>query len=129
MAEYLAKMKSISDNLLLAGSPISNNDLIIQTLFGLDIEYNPIVVQLFDKIDLTWVDVQAALLTFESRLEQLSNLTNSFQARANLVSGGFGKQRSSNSETTNNSWRSQNQGNKGGRASQGRGGRGARNNI
>lgn len=86
MSEYLAKMKSTSDNLLLAGCPISNNDMIIQTLARLDREYNPIVVQLYDKIDLTWVDVQATLLTFESRLEQLSSLTNTFQVQANLVS-------------------------------------------
>lgn len=36
MEEYLGKMKSIADNLKLAGSPISTSDLIIQTLAGLD---------------------------------------------------------------------------------------------
>lgn len=94
MNEYLSKMKAISNNLLLAGSPISTNDLIIQTLSGLDIEYNPIVVQLSDKTDLTWVDVQVTLLTFESRLKQLSILSNSFQIQANLVS----KPKTQNSE-------------------------------
>lgn len=53
MSDYLTKMKSIADNLLLGGCPISNSDLIIQTLDGLDIEYNPIVVQLSNKTDLT----------------------------------------------------------------------------
>lgn len=62
-------MKSIADNLLLAGCPISTNNLITQTLAGLDIEYNPIVVQLFDKAELIWVDLQAALLTYKSILE------------------------------------------------------------
>lgn len=102
MAEYLAKMKSIiSDNLTLDGSPISNSDLIIQTLSGLDIEYNPIVVQLSDNADLTWVDMQAYLLTYESILEQLSNLTNSFQLQANLASN-TGKGKNSNNEGFNN---------------------------
>lgn len=69
MTEYLAKMKSIFANLILAGSPISISDLIMQTLVGLDAEFNPIVVQLSYKVDLSWVDMQAALLTYESRLE------------------------------------------------------------
>lgn len=55
-SEYLAKMKSLSYNLFLAGSPISSEDLVIQTLAGLDNEYNAIVVQLSDKLDLSWVD-------------------------------------------------------------------------
>lgn len=83
MTEYLAKIKLIYDNLLLASSPISISDLIIQTLTGLDIEYNPITVQLSNKAELTWVDLQAALLTYKSILEQLSNLNSSFQLQAN----------------------------------------------
>ncbi|XP_028806151.1 uncharacterized protein LOC114761006 [Neltuma alba] len=66
MAEYLAKMKSISDQLALAGAPISNDDLILQTLNGLDADYNPSVVNLIDKDRLTWVEAQASLLAFES---------------------------------------------------------------
>lgn len=57
MEEYLIKMKTLSNNLKLTGSPILSVDLIIQTLTGLDSEYNAIVVQLSDKIDLTWVDL------------------------------------------------------------------------
>lgn len=69
MAEYLAKMKVVADNLLLARSPISTNDLVTQTLAGLDTEYNPIVVQLSDKEEITWVELQVALLPYENRLE------------------------------------------------------------
>lgn len=68
MAEYLVKMKFAADNLLLAGYPISTNDLITQTLAGLEVNCNPIVVQLSDKDNLTWVELQAALLTCENRL-------------------------------------------------------------
>ena len=46
MDEYLVKMKNLVDRLKLAGSPISNLDLIIQTMNGLDSEYNPMVVKL-----------------------------------------------------------------------------------
>lgn len=76
MEDYLIKMKTLSDNLKLAGSPISSADLIIQTLTGLDSDYNAIVVQLSDKVNLTWVDLQAQLLAFENRLEQLNNFSN-----------------------------------------------------
>lgn len=64
MDEYLNKMKSIYDNLILAGCSISMDDLVTQTLVGLDIEYNPIVVQLVDKDKMTRIDIQATLLTY-----------------------------------------------------------------
>lgn len=69
-------MKSIADNLLLARSPISTHDLITQTLAGLDIEYNPILVQLSDKINLTCVGLQVALLSYENKINlSVSKLT------------------------------------------------------
>jgi len=87
MEEYLAKMKNLADKLKLARSPISNSDLMIQTLNGLDSEYNPIVVKLSDQINLSWVDLQAQLLGFESRLDQLSNFSNiNLNASANFAS-------------------------------------------
>lgn len=46
MEEYLEKMKTIADNLQLAGSPLSFKDLFAQILCGMDSEYNPIVTQL-----------------------------------------------------------------------------------
>lgn len=44
MEEYLAKMKTIADNLQLSGSPISLTDLIAQVLCGLDSEYTPLLL-------------------------------------------------------------------------------------
>ncbi|PNX82983.1 glutamate receptor [Trifolium pratense] len=70
----------------LAGNPVSTSDLIIQTLNGLDSEYNPVVVKLSDQTTLSWVDLQAQLLTFESRIEQLNSLSNlTLNATANVV--------------------------------------------
>lgn len=72
MDEYLQKkIKELADNLLLVGSHIPIDDLITQTLVGLDTDYNHVVVQLVEKTGPTWVELQASLLTFESRLEQL----------------------------------------------------------
>nr|QWX09785.1 hydroxymethylglutaryl-CoA synthase [Pistacia terebinthus subsp. palaestina] len=76
MEEYLTTMKAFSDNLTLAGSPISLSDLITQILIGLDAEYTPIVVHLGDKESLSWIELQTTLLTFESRLEQLNTYQN-----------------------------------------------------
>lgn len=86
MEEYLKKIKEIADNLLLVGHPLSSEDLITQTLFGLDSEYNAIVVQLAEKASLSWAELQASLRTFESRLEQLAYFNILFQPSANIVS-------------------------------------------
>jgi len=86
MEDYLMKMKDLADKLKMAGSPISNADLVIQTLNGLDVDYNPVVVKLSDQINISWVDLQAQLLAFESRLDQLNNLNNiNLNATANVA--------------------------------------------
>lgn len=57
----------------------------MHTLNGLDADYNPAVFILNRQANLTWVEVQTELLSFESRLEQLHQATNmSFQPSANL---------------------------------------------
>lgn len=85
MEVYLKKIKELPNNLLLAGNPIYTDDLITQTLAGLDAEYNPVVVQLAEKSNLTWVELQVSLLTFESRLEQLTSINNYSQPTVNLA--------------------------------------------
>lgn len=50
MEQYLLKMKNIANRIKLAGSPLSNTNLIIQTLNVLDLEYNPMVVKLSDQM-------------------------------------------------------------------------------
>lgn len=56
MDEYLRKIKVLSNNLL-AGSPLNTDDLITQTLANPDAEYNAVVVQLAEKVGLTWVEL------------------------------------------------------------------------
>lgn len=69
MEDYLIKMKQIAYNLKLTGSPLSLFDLFSQILAGLDSEYTPVFMTLLDKHDLTWIQFQIALMTFENRLE------------------------------------------------------------
>lgn len=120
MEEYLSKLKTISDNLLMAGSPISTEDLITHALIGLGGEYTPIVVQLSNKIGLTWIELQATLLTFESRLDLLNNLSNLnlTQPNVNFVSSKSGSK--GNSSNENRSWRGRNPRGRGGRLGNGR---------
>ncbi|KAL5582195.1 hypothetical protein UlMin_014637 [Ulmus minor] len=70
--EYLNNVKSIADNLFLAGKPVESSDLITQVLAGLDEEYTPVVVQLTSKDPFTWEELQSILMTYESRMEQLN---------------------------------------------------------
>jgi len=99
MDQYLLKMKKFADTLKLAGSPIFNLDLMIQTLNGLDVDYNPVVVKLSDQIKLSWVDLQAQLFAFESRIKQLNNFNNllmntaaNLATKTNFKSKQFGTQ-------------------------------------
>jgi len=86
MDQYLLKMKNLIGKLKLARSPIFNSYLIIQTLNRLDVDYNPVVVKLSDQINLSWVDLQAQLLPFENRIEQLNNFNNlSMNTSTNLA--------------------------------------------
>lgn len=86
MHDYLSKMKILANKLKLAGNPILNSYLIIQPLNGLDSEYNHVVVKLSDQINLSWIDLQSQLLSFESRIEQLNSFNNlSLNASANVA--------------------------------------------
>lgn len=68
MSEYLRIMKSHSDNLAQAGSPITTRALISQVLLGLDDEYNRIVVGIQGKPGISWLDMQSKLLSYKKQL-------------------------------------------------------------
>ncbi|KAK4260979.1 hypothetical protein QN277_004035 [Acacia crassicarpa] len=53
MSELLSKMKSLADELALAGAPVAMDNLILHTFNGLDAEYNAIVAILTDNDDTT----------------------------------------------------------------------------
>ena len=48
MDQYILNMKNLADKFKFAKSPIFNSDLRIQTLNGLDVDYNLVVVKLSD---------------------------------------------------------------------------------
>lgn len=73
MKEYLKAMKGLADNLTLAGHHVCLYDLFTQILTGLDFqEYYPLVCQIIEKDDISWVKLQSKLMSYKKRLEQLN---------------------------------------------------------
>lgn len=69
MSEYLRLIKMHSDNLGQAGSPVPTSTLISQVLLKHNGEYNAIVSTLQGKSNITWLQMQSELLSYEKRLE------------------------------------------------------------
>ncbi|KAL2498366.1 Uncharacterized protein Adt_23916 [Abeliophyllum distichum] len=68
------------------GKKIEHTDLVTQVLARLDEEYTPIVVQVNSKDQISWHELSSTLMTFESRLEYLSQVRSSFGS-INLTQG------------------------------------------
>jgi len=64
-------MKNLADKLKLTGNAIPNS------------EYNPMDVKFFDQINVSWIDLQSQMLSFESRFEQLNSFN--LNASANIA--------------------------------------------
>ncbi|KAL5772494.1 hypothetical protein ACOSQ2_012418 [Xanthoceras sorbifolium] len=74
--EYLTKMKSLADQMEVAGQPIQDSELITIVLAGLDREYDSMVSLItHQKTVIGWSEVEVILMTQESCIEQL-NATN-----------------------------------------------------
>ncbi|GAV75006.1 UBN2 domain-containing protein [Cephalotus follicularis] len=78
MANYLQKVKSISDALALASTPVSDEDLIIYILCGLGDEYRAFVTSISTRgTSITLADLHGLLLTEEIRAQSaLMHLSN-----------------------------------------------------
>lgn len=74
MVEYLVVMKQASENLQLAGNPISLGDLISYVIAGLDSEYIPILCSIDDKDIKTWQELCSILIIFEGTLARYSTI-------------------------------------------------------
>uniref|UniRef100_A0A803PY32 Integrase catalytic domain-containing protein n=1 Tax=Cannabis sativa TaxID=3483 RepID=A0A803PY32_CANSA len=68
--DYTDKVQSLFDAITIAGSPIDEQDVILQLLNGLGPEYDSVVSGITSRSDLlTFDEVQALLMAHESRLE------------------------------------------------------------
>ena len=85
ITEYFTKLRTINDGLALAGSPLSNTDLITHLITGLDHSYYPVVIYI--KANMLTMDLSEAysmLLMHEARREN-SKLVDSKEAKSNYM--------------------------------------------
>jgi hypothetical protein len=76
MQNYLDQKKSIADRLRLIGSPVSEADLQLYILHGLNIEYDPLIVSLNAKSDaVPFNELAGLLLTHEQRIQKHALIT------------------------------------------------------
>ncbi|TYK05754.1 Retrovirus-related Pol polyprotein from transposon TNT 1-94 [Cucumis melo var. makuwa] len=83
--DYLRIMKTNSDKLGQAGSPVPKRAFISQALLGLDEVYNPVIAVIQGKPEISWIDMQSELLTFEKRLEHQDTQKNTENIIQNVV--------------------------------------------
>jgi len=67
-ADYCQKIRSLADELAFAGSPISDDDLVLQVLGGLGSDYNSFVVVTNTRDHLSFNELQAMLQSHENLL-------------------------------------------------------------
>ena len=72
MSEYVAKMKSLADEMASAKKNIDEEELVSYILAGLDEEYNSVVSALVARVEpVTVAEAAAQLFSFESRMDLL----------------------------------------------------------
>lgn len=98
VAEYVGKMRSLSDEMAAAGRTLSEEELVEYILLGLDYEYNGVVASIVSRTTLITVsDAYSQLLAFETRLT-LQGASNSGASSTNSASragrgGGYNRGR------------------------------------
>ena len=70
IAEYVAKMKELGDEMASVGKPIDDEELVGYILTGLDMEYSSIVSAVLARVEPISVnELYAQLLSFEQRVD------------------------------------------------------------
>uniref|UniRef100_A0A803Q8R6 Retrovirus-related Pol polyprotein from transposon TNT 1-94-like beta-barrel domain-containing protein n=1 Tax=Cannabis sativa TaxID=3483 RepID=A0A803Q8R6_CANSA len=86
IAEYVEKAKATANALAIAGFLVTTQDLVLQLFNGLGQEFDPVVSGITSRGDhLSFEEVQALLLSHETRLEHHNSVTDSsLKMQANL---------------------------------------------
>ena len=92
---YMAKMKSLGDELAAAGRPVSDPEMVDYILAGLDRDYDSVVAAIGAvKNTITADDLFAQISAFDQRMEMLGDSSSGgFQSSANAVYRGRGQSR------------------------------------
>ena len=75
MTEYLHQKKAWADSLALPGDPYPESQLIANVLSGLDADFLPIILLIEARTTTTWQELQDLMLSFDSKLERLHNMS------------------------------------------------------
>ncbi|KAL5540795.1 hypothetical protein UlMin_042408 [Ulmus minor] len=87
MMDYLMKLKGFSNNLIVVGEPISEQDQIMNILAGLGAYYNAVVIAINSRDDTISLEAgHSMLLSYEHRLELQNSVDNVPMVTANLAS-------------------------------------------
>ena len=91
-AAYYAKVKAIGDELVAAGRPVPDEELVTFILAGLDFDYNPVVSSVLARATpISLSDLYAQLLAYDTRLQMLQENYNAGQnSSVNAASRGRG---------------------------------------
>ena len=87
VTDYFIKMKNIADNMAVAESALSDDDLILHILSGLGPEYNYVASYITDQIGVGKMNVNEAyamLLTQEAMIEQQAHMLTSMDVKQNF---------------------------------------------
>ncbi|KAL5746231.1 hypothetical protein ACOSP7_027377 [Xanthoceras sorbifolium] len=103
ISDYILKMRSYADHLLSAGHFVSDQDVIMNVLHGLGLEYDSVIVHITSRQDeITLSEAKYLLMTQEQRLEQYHSSIDLSQATENYVSNDKRSQRGSNNSGRGN---------------------------
>ena len=93
MAEYLGRIKSLTDEVACTAAALSDPEIVSKILAGLDMEYNPVVSALAARVEpITVQELYNQLLSFDARLTLLHG-GDLRQSSANSASRGRGRGR------------------------------------
>nr|XP_040256739.1 uncharacterized protein LOC109774615 [Aegilops tauschii subsp. strangulata] len=91
MAEYLGKIKSLTDEVACTTAALSDPEIVSKILAGLDMEYNPVVSALAARVEpITVQELYSQLLSFDARPSLLHG-ANIRQSSAISASRGLGR--------------------------------------
>jgi hypothetical protein len=88
IAEFVGKMRSLGDQMVVVGQPLEEDELVEYILTGLDADFNPIVSALIARKEtITVSEAYQQLLAFETRMDMLG-IGNSSGSSANTANRG-----------------------------------------
>jgi hypothetical protein len=113
IAEFVGKMRSLGDQMVVVGRPLEEDELVEYILTGLDADFNPIVSALIARKEtITVSEAYQQLLAFETRMDMLG-IGNSSGSSANTANRG-GRDNGGRGNGRGNFNNKQRQGNNGG---------------